>query len=70
MPALLPDGTPAQDSVSPFISHRIQPPSIGSESRPGGSGGSSPRVNTGGGQVLTDEQRTLLGTDGQEGDQE
>jgi NADH-quinone oxidoreductase subunit J len=26
MPALLPDGTPAQDSVSPFISHRIEPP--------------------------------------------
>jgi len=28
MPALLPDGSPAQNSVSPFISHRIQPPEV------------------------------------------
>ena len=36
MPALLPDGSPAENSVSPFISHRIQPPEI-------------PAVTTGGG---------------------
>ncbi len=53
MPALLPDGTPAQDSVSPFITHRIEPPGI----EPGG-------------RVLTDEQRTLLGSGSQEGEQE
>lgn len=73
MPALLPDGTPAEDSVSPFISHRIQPPAIlGSESRPGGSGGSPARDSTAqaGGRVLTDEQRTVLGRASQEGDQE
>jgi NADH-quinone oxidoreductase subunit J len=28
MPALLPDGSPAENSVSPFISHRIQPPEV------------------------------------------
>ncbi len=55
MPALLPDGTPAQDSVSPFISQRIAPPGTEAEA---------------GGRVLTDEQRTLLGTGRQEGDQE
>jgi hypothetical protein len=81
MPALLPDGTPAQDSVSPFITHRIEPPALGSESRPGAggsggsppgmqSGGSPPRDGTAGGRVLTDEQRTLLGSGSQEGDQE
>ena len=26
MPALLPDGSPAENSVSPFVSHRIAPP--------------------------------------------
>jgi NADH-quinone oxidoreductase subunit J len=72
MPALLPDGSPAENSVSPFISHRIAPPSIlGSESRPGGSGGSPPRDSRDvGGRALADEQRTLLGSGSQEGDQE
>jgi hypothetical protein len=53
MPALLPDGSPAENSVSPFISHRIAPP--GTEI---------------GGRELADEQRTLLGSRSQEGDQE
>jgi NADH-quinone oxidoreductase subunit J len=35
MPALLPDGNPAENSVSPFVSHRIQPPEV--PAIPGGS---------------------------------
>ena len=42
MPALLPDGTPAQDSVSPFIGHRIQPRAVTAGDGPAGEAAAGP----------------------------
>ena len=57
MPALLPDGTPAQTSVSPFITQRIEPPRPGGQRVPAdprtmlgrdpGTGGDPVRGNSG-----------------------
>ncbi|HTT53826.1 MAG TPA: NADH-quinone oxidoreductase subunit J [Streptosporangiaceae bacterium] len=72
MPALLPDGTPAQDSVSPFISHRIQPPAVTAGEGMAGEGtaGEGTAGETAAGP---DQERTLLGSGpaagGPEGDQ-